>query len=215
MFRVVCVGESPSIYHRSHFIHAIQRLCNAAKRYGNTFFKRTSCIDMPIHRSSSNVECTSFRGIFSFCNMQSLTGNRPEDETGCLFHVGINRIQMITLPKNHDSSVLRSVTKSPYPLRYPGWESHQWSLWYSPFSKNLPPRCAQIYPFFFKITKNTEATKSYFTQNYRIMQSQDTTCANSSTLPVVQPQSFNSIFKPLALSFHPTPVSKSTLQPQR
>jgi len=60
--------------------------------------------------------------------------------------------------------------------------------------------------FFFKITKNTEATKSYFTQNYIIMQSQDTTCADSPTLPVVQPRSFNSIFKPLALSFHPTPV---------
>ena len=44
-----------------------------------------------------------------------------------------------------------------------------------------------IYPFFFKITKNTEATKSCCTQNYRIMQSHDTTCANSPTLPDVQP----------------------------
>jgi len=69
--------------------------------------------------------------------------------------------------------------------------------------------------FFFKITKNTRATKSCCTQNYRIMQSHDTICANSPTLPVVQPQSFNSIFKPLATSFHPTPASKSTLQPQR
>jgi len=34
---------------------------------------------------------------------------RSKDEAGCLFHVGINRIQIITLPKNRDSSVFRSV----------------------------------------------------------------------------------------------------------
>lgn len=68
MFRVMCVGESPSIYHHSHFIQAI-RLCNAAKHYRNRFSKRPSGNDTPIHWSSSNAECTSFKGIFSFSNM--------------------------------------------------------------------------------------------------------------------------------------------------
>ena len=74
-----------------------------------------------------------------------LTGNRSQDEAGYLFHDGINCIQIITLPKNRDSSVFRSVAKSPYQLRYPGSENHQRSLWYSPCSKTLAPRCEQIY----------------------------------------------------------------------
>jgi len=138
------MGVSPSNYHHSHLIHAI-RLSNAGKHYRNTFSKRPSCIDTPIHRSSSNTQCTAFKGIFSFSNTQSLTGNRSEDEAGCLCHVGINRIQIIILPNNRDSSVLRSMAKPPYPLRYPGSENHQRSLWYSPFSKNLASRCEQIY----------------------------------------------------------------------
>jgi hypothetical protein len=105
--------------------------------------------------------------------MQSLAGNKPEDKAGCLFHDGINRIQIITLPKNRDSSVFRSVAKSPYPLRYPSSETHQRSLWFSPFSKNLAARYEQIYFIlsFLKSQKkkNTKATKSCFTQNYRII----------------------------------------------
>jgi hypothetical protein len=83
------------------------------------------------------------------------------------------------------------MAKLPYPLRYPGSENHQRSLWCYLFPKNLAPRCEHIYFilsfFFFQITKNTETTKSCFTQNYRLMQSHGITCANSPTLPAVQP----------------------------
>jgi hypothetical protein len=74
----------------------------------------------------------------------------------------------------------------------------------------------QIY-FLFSFLKSQKTLKPQNLASHRTTESSCymTTCANSPTLPVVQPQSFNSIFKPPALSFHPTTVSKSTLKPLR
>jgi len=81
MFRVMYAGESPSIYHHSHFIQAI-RLCSAGKHYRDRFSKRSSCTDTPNHSLPAihNVLPSNASSVSPTCKVSMGTGLKTKPD---------------------------------------------------------------------------------------------------------------------------------------